>query len=243
MALRKKINIIDLSNKNNNRKKKIHPDLAEPPFFMAFIGPSRSGKSNCVRNLLLRPDLYKNVFEYIFIFCPSIDLNGDFDELNTTTKTEVKKINHFNENMISEIMKQQKDIIKQHGKNKAPHVLLLLDDVFDDDKFTRSRVLKTLACRGRHMLISVIVSGQKLSLMGTACRNNLTHMVMFRPGNYSELDFWVEENVEKRKRKEFSEKFKKIWAEKYKFIFVDYLNPDLTKRFRKGFSEPIDIEL
>lgn len=238
-----KIKIMDLSNHKKIKRKKQHPDLPELPFVMACVGPARSGKSNCIRNLLLRRELMRDVFDYIFIFCPSIDLNGDFDELGNKRKPIVKKIKTFDEDIIREIMEQQETVVKKHGINKSPETLLIFDDCFDDPKFTRSGLLKTICMRGRHMKLSMILSGQKLSMLGTACRANLTHMLFFRPANYSELDFFIEENVEKKKRKEFSAAFKEVWKTKYDFIFIDYLNPDLSKRFRKCMSEPLGLEL
>lgn len=238
----KKIDILDLSDKKGKKAKKVHPDLPTMPFFIAFVGPSRSGKSNCIKNLLLRKDLYGGKFEHIFIFCPTIDLNGDFDQLNTTSKTKVLKIKHFDENMISEIMRQQEIVIKDHGKNNAPDILLLLDDCFDDSKFNRSQILKTLAFRGRHSKISTILSGQKLSMMSTSCRNNLTGLAFFRPGNMNELQFYIDENCEKSKKKETAEAMKQVWKEPYKFIFIDYLAKDVNNRYKKGFSESLGIE-
>lgn len=234
---------MNLSKEKKIKKRRYHADLPELPFTMACVGPSRSGKSNCIRNLLLRRELMRDVFDYIFIFCPSIDLNGDFDELGNKKKPIVKKIKTFDEKIIQEIMSQQEFVIKKYGKSKSPQTLLIFDDCFDDPKFTRSKLLQTICFRGRHMKISMILSGQKLSMMGTACRANLTHMMFFRPANYSELDFFIEENVEKKKRREFSEAFKEVWKTKYEFVFIDYLNSDLSKRFRKGLSEPMDVEL
>jgi len=237
-----KIKIFDLTpDKVKCKKEKLHKDLPQPPFTLGAIGPSRSGKSNVIRNMLVRDDLYKNIFQYIFIFCPSLDLNGDFDDLQTNTKTKIIKINSFNQTTIKDVMNQQEEVVKEHGKKKAPHTLLLFDDCVDHPNFMRSNLLKTLCIRGRHMKLSIIISGQKLSLLPTTCRANLTHQMLFRPANFSELDFWLEENIQKSEKKLYSNLFRKIWDTPYSFIYVDYLNPDMNKRFRTGFSTFIKI--
>lgn len=235
--------IENLDRAKSKRKKKIYDkDLPKIPFTMAFIGPSRSGKSNVIKNLLLNKKYYAKAFEYIFIFCPSIDLNDDFDDIKSSKKIKVEKFNTFDQNIIEEIFEQQVDLIKEHGKKKAPDILLIFDDVFDNVQFTNSALLKTLAMRGRHACVSMMLSGQKLSLLGTPVRNNLTHLVFFRPNNLSELDRFLEENVQKTQRKEYSKAFKDAWQTEYNFILVDYLNGDLKMRFREGFSTPLPVE-
>ncbi len=236
------IDMFDLSKNANKPSKKIHPDLPQLPFFMAIIGPSRSGKTNTIRNLFLRKDLYYKKFEYIFIFCPTFDLSGDFDEMVDNEFTKVRKVKNFDEAMISEIVRQQEILIKSVGKRRSPDILILLDDCFDDEKFSRSNILKRLAFRGRHAKISTILSGQKLSAMSTSCRNNLTNMLFFKPGNMSELQFFVDENCEKDKKKETAREFKEVWKKIYKFIVIDYITQDVNRRFREGFSNPLDIK-
>jgi hypothetical protein len=234
---------MDLSKKNGVKVVKVHKDLPSPPFTMAFVGPSRSGKSNVIRNLLLRKNYYYNKFDYVFIFSPSIEFNGDFDEIKSNKKQKIVKFDAFDEGKISEIMNKQADVIRQHGQKNAGHILVLLDDVFDDPAFTNSSLLKTLTMRGRHLLISLMMSGQKLTLMGRPVRNNLTHLVFFRPGNFKEMDFFIDENIPKSRKKDFEKAFKEVWAKKYNFVFIDYLNPDLSKRYREGFSKSLGLEI
>ncbi len=233
------LKIVNL-NRDPKKKLKIHKDLPHPPFRLAAIGPTTSGKSNFIRNLLTRRDMLFGVFHYIFIFCPSIRLNDDFIDIEEDGRT-IFKFDKFDEMEISNIQKRQTEIAKI-DKKRLPRILLLLDDCFDDDSFSRSNVLKALCFRGRHANISLIFSGQKLSSLNRACRLNLSHMAFFRPNNFGELDFFLEENIEKRKRKEFSEVFKGVWQEEFAFVWIDYNNRSLKKRFRNGLSGKLDFQ-
>jgi hypothetical protein len=233
------IEIKDMSKPSKDEYQWLNPNLPKPPFSVAFVGPSRSGKSNCIRNHLLRKDMLKNVFgkNRIFIFCPSLDLNSDFDDIDTKYK-----FNSFAEAKVNEIVSKQEDIVKRYGQDYAYDLLLVFDDVFDDPHFMRSRILPKLCMRGRHSKISVIFSGQRLKAIPRACRLNLTHLVMFRPTNLSEMDQLAEEYVNKDLRKHAVEKFKEVFREPYACIVFDNLSKDFDKRIRVNFHEPIVFE-
>lgn len=229
------MNIIDLSNNDVPTFREIHTDLPSIPFTMACIGPSRSGKSNLIRNLMEREEMFKDIFDYIFIFCPSIDLNNDFENIETPYK-----FNHYSEDIVKDIMDKQRDVIMKYGKKQAPDLLFIFDDLFDNKSFTHSNLINRLCMRGRHSCISIIASGQKFSALPRSARLNLTHLCIWRPNNMNELDFLIEENINKSNKKEFEKIFTDIWNKPYEFIFFDYLNKDKNKRIRQGFSSVIN---
>lgn len=232
------ITIENMSKPSVDEFKHLHDDLPKPPFTMAFVAPSRAGKSNCIANLLLRDDMLKNVFgkNRIFIFCPTVDLTPDYEDVDTKYK-----FNTFDENKVHDIMSKQKTIIKNLGKDKAYHLLLLFDDCFDDARFHKSKFLNTLCMRGRHMNISCIFSGQRLKAMSRSVRLNLTHLVVFRPNNLSEMDQLAEEYIAKDQRKHAVEVFKSIFETPYSFIVFDNLSKDWHRRIRANFTEPLDL--
>ena len=255
--MNKDIEIKDLSNNKNKKKRKpIHSDLPQIPLSLAVVGPSRCGKSNLVRNILMNPNYYKNMFDYIFIFCQSIEFNGDYDDIKSKSYEElenynpnskkkhklvVNKYDHFDQEIIAQILEEQANIIRQYGQKRSPEILMLYDDVIDDPSFLNSNLLKSISTRGRHMNISVIISSQKLSLINTTIRANLTSIILFCPATMSEVDFFIEANVSKSQRKQFMECCKKVWETPYQFIMIDYLNRNLERRFRHGFSKPLGV--
>jgi septin family protein len=165
----------------SNFNVRIHDDLPELPFSMIVGGPSKSGKSNLIKNLL-QDKYYLRAFDTdsIFIFCPSIDLNDDYEYIETRYK-----FNEFSESKLREIMSKQEDVVKNFGKKRTKHLLIILDDCFDNPSFAHSNVVQRLFMRSRHSLISVICSGQKLSSVPRGARLNTNYLIIFRPSNLS----------------------------------------------------------
>jgi len=237
MSADKPIQIVNLSSTTKFNKKG-HKDLPELPFFLICAGPSRSGKSNCIKNLLQRRDLMKKLFrpEDIFIISPSLRFNDDYEEVDTPNKFD-----EFTNQLVKEIVNEQTLVIDTYKKSRAPHILLVLDDIADNPQFANSRILQQLAFRGRHCKISVIVSVQKLSSIPRGVRLNSTHFSLFRPSNMSELDNIIEELCPKHLRKKMYGVFNEIWTQPYSFVYMDLLNKDMKKRVNDGFSNPMDF--
>ena len=229
--------IKDLS--STKRTLNINPDLPEPPFCMCVVGPSRAGKSNFIRNLLSRDDFLKKIFkpENIFIICPSLRYNDDYDCVDKAFKCD-----EFTNAIIDEIIEEQTWVIDNFKKERAPNILIVLDDIADNVAFSNSNILKKLAMRGRHMKISIIMSVQKFSTINKGVRINSTHIVMFRPNMWTELDFIVEQIATKGDRKKLMKIFKDIFRKNYAFIMMDLNNPDISRRLRKGMSEIIEYD-
>jgi hypothetical protein len=232
------IKIEDLTPPSNMHKPPVHPDLPKPPFSMAVIGPSRSGKSNLIRNMFLRDDMMGKTFDpdNIFIFCQSIELNDDFKDFETNYKFD-----HWDEHMVNRIYKDAKDIIKRYGKARLPHILIIADDCFDDPNFTHSKILPLLFMRGRHLNISLVLSGQKFSSIPRGARLNITDLICFRPYSENEFDFILNESVARMNKRKAIQIMKEIYLEPYSFIYFDFLNKDSTRRVRVGFDKPLTL--
>lgn len=220
----------------------LHPipeDLPQHPFFMAIIGPSRSGKSCLARTLL--KEVYYKVFDYIFLFSQSLDLNNDFEEFE-----KIVGYNSFDENEILDILNDQKTIVKQGKRDKSmkdvPGILLIFDDVADNQKFCNSKVLRMLAYRSRHQSVSCLVLSQKSSSIPRGCRLNLSHEIIFKPVSGDEMDFIVREAVPRQRRKQFFEKAEKIFEEPYTFIYFDNLCKSGKNRIKLGFDKVLQFE-
>ena len=55
-------------------KQRKHPFVPQIPFRSVILGPSGSGKTILLQNMIL--DIYRNCFSRIYIFSPSIDVDG-----------------------------------------------------------------------------------------------------------------------------------------------------------------------
>ena len=212
----------------------IPKNLPHPPLAMAIIGPRYSGKSNLIKNIFCRKDMLGKIFdpENIFIFCASIHFNDDFDNLDTEHKYD-----YWDENVVQEIYDSQANNIELYGKNRLAHVLIICDDMFDNPQFIKSKIIQTLFMRGRHLNISLVLSGQKFSSIPRGARLNITQLIIFRPYSQNEYDYILEETCAKSQKKEMMRKMDLVFETPFNFIFFDHLNKKKEKRIRIGFSE------
>jgi len=215
-----------------------HPDLPVVPFCLIATGRSRSGKTVAISNML-GPEMLnaKEVFgKNIFLFTGTKGLNMDYTDL----VDERHIFDGFDKNRIEQIINKQERIIKELGKDYANQVLVILEDIADVAGFNSSRLLQRIAFRGRHALVSLIVSSQKLSSIPRGVRLNATYIIAFNPSG-SEEQWYVDEMFPRRLRKRATEVFVGLWREPYAFLFIDNMTKEPARRFRKGFSEILDI--
>ncbi len=136
---------------------------------MIICGASeRSGKSNLILNLLLRPEFYLNDFkgENIFVISPSLKNDNKLKKL-----IEVKDIppenlmDEFDESAVTELYKilqeEYEEAISQG--EKPEHKLVIMDDIAysGDLKAMSFGIISKMACNGRHSLINFIITAQK----------------------------------------------------------------------------------
>lgn len=205
-------------------------------FMMTIVGARRSGKSTLMKKLL--NTTLKKMFREndVFVLCPTIDLNDDFDEF-----PHARKYAKPDPMLIQAVMDEQKYNIQTFGKKRTPEVLIIFDDCADNNILRFGGILDTLAVRGRHFKISVIVSSQRMSAVSRTARLNSDYFVMFSPFNFSEAEQFMEQYVSKHKRKQFSELLMNIWDEPFNFIVIDNTERSQTRKIKKGFDEIIGI--
>ena len=82
-------------------------------------------------------------------------------------------------------------------------------------------MLNTLFIRGRHMMISTLVSTQKLRLIGSTVRVNAQFVLCWRLRNALELEALIEELSAVYTKKQLLEMFETATAEPYSFWYSD----------------------
>ena len=151
-----------------------------------FLGPSKSGKTVALISAILeqyRTADGSSVFERIYIFSPSIEIDDGWkpvkefieNEMGVNTDREQVYFDKWDEGALRTIIDQQRKITrtsKQLGLKKLFQVLIVVDDFADQPglhRRTGDGALDTLFIRGRrHMQISTWVSSQKLRLISAA---------------------------------------------------------------------------
>ena len=214
-----------------------------------FLGPSKSGKTVTLISLIL--EQYRGVFERIYVFSPSIDIDDGWipvkkyieEDLGVNTEREQAYWEDWDEAALRRIIQQQRKITEASKKlemKKLYQVLIILDDVANMPQLHKPNgALDTLFIRGRHM--STWVSSQKLRLTSAAVRVNQQFLCCWRLRNQHELGAVVEELSALLPKEQLYQLYEQATREPYSFLFVYYLKPR-NEMFYKRFEERFALE-
>ena len=159
------------------------------PFSQIVVGPSGSGKSILLQNMIL--DIYRGCFERVFIFSASIHVDSVWhpvkEYIERTLKVNPKKekiyFDEFHKEDLEEILEQQYKISeyqKKHKFKKLFATLIVVDDFCDDVRFSKhNSMLNALYIRGRHFGVNVVSSTQKFNGLSTIIRVNSGQLYFF----------------------------------------------------------------
>lgn len=239
-----KLEIVNIKKKNDKEytPPKTHEDLFQLHFATCIVGPRNRGKSLLVRNLLERKEMMAKTFKkpnYIIIISPNIDVNGDFDNISGDN---VYKYDKYDPALIEFLIDTQKHIIQTCGRKKCPEILLVLDDLLDSSAFNWHGNVEKIFSRGRHVNLNIILISQHLNRISRTIRLNCDYFVMFMPNNMTELTDFLEQYVQKKYHYGMDTYLKNMWDDSiYNFILVDMKTKDSNRRYRKGFSDIINI--
>ena len=151
-----------------------------------ILGPSEAGKGILISNMIL--DIYKDCFDRIYLFSPSIEVDKtwkpvkEYIEKSLKINPDKEKIyfDHYDAEALEKIISTQHKIaehMKQHNFSNIYQILIVIDDFADDPVFSRhSKLLHALFTRGRHSMISTIVSTQKYRAISNIIRVNATKL-------------------------------------------------------------------
>ena len=205
-------------------------------FNLLIAGYSGSGKTSLLVNLLSKPkkdgirQSFKNLFSNIVVVSPSLHTlkNNIFNEL-----APEKQYKQFNNEMLDNFYKMLDDIKEQELKDaekekrnpECQYTLLILDDVASSlrkDKKLEQRFINLLQNR-RHLGyggVSIISIVQSVVQVAPQHRNNLSHLITFKPKNTREEERIYGEFVNEPK-KFMNSFFKYFFQDKYDFMLID----------------------
>lgn len=246
-----KVKPIDLKQYKSKQSK--YDVAARLPFRSMVLGPSGSGKTIILQNLIL--DVYRDCFERIYIFSPSIDVDSTWLPVKKYIN-DVMNVHHSKDNPIyfseyspkdlQDIIKQQHDLIdymkKKHHKEMF-NILILVDDFGDNPKFSKhSNLMNSLFVRGRHTFISSICSCQVFNMLSPIIRKNITELYVYRLRNYKDLDSLLTELSALTDRATLLEIYHKATEEPYSFLYINLRATKLNDYFMIRFDQRIEIE-
>ena len=219
-----------------------------------LLGPSGSGKSILLQNMIL--DIYKNLFQRIYIFSPSIDVDYQTWEPVKTYIEKDLKIKHteeepiyfseYNSEELEKIINTQRKVTefqKKENHKKLYQILIVIDDFADSVEFSRhSKLLHSLFTRGRHSQISTIVATQKFTALHPIIRVNASELFVFRLRNYQDLECFINEVSALIDKKSLLEMYNLATNEPYSFLYCKLTSKDRNKTFMIKFQQYLMID-
>ena len=198
---------------------------------------ANSGKSVVLVDLILR--LYRNAWERIYIFSPSVHIDScwkpvkDYIEkdLEVDGSKEPFFFDTWEPDVLNDIVDTQKRVIEESKKQKIKQlygILIVVNDFADSPQVVHSSsgaasggsMLNTLFIRGRHMMISTLVSSQKLRLLSSTMRVNVQVMLVWRLRNRMELQSLLEEISAVYPTKTLEEMYQLATDDPYSFWYI-----------------------
>ena len=190
----------ELKIQNMGSKKETHPlkysFLPSLPMRMLVVAPSNGGKSNMLKNMLLRPEFgYRDYFTdsktgalNYFVFSRTLGADHTLDEL-VDQLPKFHAYREWDDTIIRDIMEYSR-LKTERG------VLLLLDDMITDTKaFNKcsGNLLNELAFMGRHHKVSFILTTQSYTSIQRPIRINTSVVIAFNLKNKREEQAFLEE--------------------------------------------------
>lgn len=196
---------------------KVSNNLPKIPFNMIMTACSMSGKSNLIKNMIVRDDFYKKYFKrkHIFIFCKT----------HSNTLYSIKGANIFselvhNDQNILEVLFETQKKIKDMGK-KPPHILIIMDDFIVDKAFQKRRGLMTkLFSAGRNYNMSIILTSQQYTLIPSDIRRLALYSITFKLNNSAEKKAFLTEFHGHSKIENFEKMLNVSTAKPYNFLLT-----------------------
>ena len=152
---------------------------------LMLLGMRGSGKSNMLKYIV---GLSKHEFQAIFLISPTEQINKFYSGL-------IKPENifaNYDELWTERLMKKMVEMNTDKPASESSHVLLILDDCIADVNFNKSKCLKALFVRGRHLKISIIITSQYINSLPPIIRSNCDFIAVSQI-NTQGLDLLVNE--------------------------------------------------
>ena len=234
-------------------KQSKYEQVPKIPCRSILVGASSSGKGVLLQNLIL--DIYKDCFERIYIFSPSINVDHTWlpvksylDNKITLSEDEPPLYyDHYDPESLQTIVETQRKIT-EHQKSKKNikklfSIAIIVDDFADDPSFSRnSKLLHALFTRSRHFFCSLFVATQKFNALHPIIRVNADTLYVFRLRNYQDLDTFLHEVSAIVDRKTLLHMYKSATDIDFGFLTVKLTSRDKRKMFMVRFDSYIEFE-
>ena len=208
-----------------------HHSLPQPPFLNVIVAPRKSGKTNLLLDSLLDEQKFCYKFDIIIIWSRTFHHDSKWKNLSLPPGSVFTS---FREDEVSLLMNMAELV----AKKKVVNTLFIFDDMITEGIMNPHKMgtLESIAVRGRHANVSIIIISQQYMALSPAVRNNSTNSIFFRIRNGDELDKISRENRESLTMDQFHELYDFATTEPYAFLHVNNQQPDPKKRFFKNWD-------
>ena len=214
-----------------------NPLLPQPPFLMTVVAPRKSGKTNATLDLLLDESKYCKKFDVILVWSRTHKHDSKWKNISLP---EGSMTDEFFEGEAERIL----DCAEYVATQVEVNALFIFDDMITDGIMNSRRMgtLESIAVRGRHANVSIIIISQQYMALSPAVRNNSTNSVFFRIRNGDELEKIAKENRESLSVQQFLTLYNEATKEPYSFLHVNNQQADPMKRFSKRWDTLLHLE-
>lgn len=199
--------------------------LPDIPFVMYLSAPRSSGKTHLLLNLMIQEKFLKDKFDEVYFVCPSFYLDSKYSILDLDDKYIMEK---FDSKKIEKIIE---------NKNPDDEILFVFDDCICEDQFKSNNsdnILNTIAIRGRHIKVSMLITTQKTTGGSSFVRSQVDGLMVWKPRSHSEIEAIYQDNcVGALDKKAFAKLLKETTKERYSFLYINYQTGDIYKNFTK----------
>lgn len=220
------------------------------PTRATILAPSFSGKTVLISNLIL--DVYRNCFNRIYIFSPTINIDDNFKPVKEYITNEIKPhereqiyFDHYDPNDLQAIIDKQYKVVeyqKSQGHKQLFQIAIFIDDFAESQEFLRnSKLLHALYTKGRHANISTITSVQMYKSLAPIIRKNATAIFIFRLRNQGDMDAILDELGALADKKTIQKIYNLATARPHSFLYINLMSHDINNMFYINFKQQVKV--
>ena len=222
------------------------------PFRSCIDGRSGSGKTVLLVNMIL--DVYRDVFERVYVFSPSVSADSSWEPVKKYVEKDLKVnlekepcfYEDYNQEDLERIVDTQKKLIehmKKHDHKKLFNILIVIDDHADNPHSCRnSKLLHSLYTRGRHHCISTITSVQSFVSLHPLIRKNICELYVYRLRNHKDLECILDELSALLDKKTLLQMYNLATEKPHSFWFINLIAKHVSDMFYINFSQKLVLE-
>ena len=166
---------------------------------VCLVAKRNSGKSYLLRHLVR---LQKSKFDKIYVICPTEKINKFYQKDDFIPANCI--FDGYDESWANSLIAKMTKENTDKSEEEKKRVLLILDDVVADTKFSASETFRILIVRGRHIGISILTTCQYINLLPPVSRTNSDYILLGQLNNQS-LQLCADEFSNGITKKEFIE--------------------------------------